>query len=245
MELRHSAGIRKSTKRKFDSIEATERLPRALKRLSLHNPGICTCCYLFKCLITDILPELNGPKLDVPAEDPSKAAKPKQPPRTLDNDSMQLDNTTNKVYIYNLDDELSDSDSSSDESKLVFLPDIEKRLRTSRIPPSILANSEGELAGRNLHTDLVLYNVPSSLSVPEDRDSVRKAIIETRARAREKQRRDLEKERTAPLNLTNLTNGFTEVKPPINLLIPTMDMATTAGPSVEESAYDPDAMDID
>jgi hypothetical protein len=158
---------------------------------------------------------------------------------------MQLDNTPNKVYIYNLDDELSDSDSSSDESKLIFLPDIEKRLRTSRIPASILANSEGELAGKNVHTDLVLYNVPSSLSVPEDRDSVRKAIIETRARAREKQRRDLEKERTAPPNLTNITNGFTEAKPPIGFLIPTMGVAANPGPSVEGPFDDVDAMDID
>lgn len=34
---------------------------------------------------------------------------------------------------------------------------------------------------------MVLYNVPSSLSVPEEQDNVRKAIIESRARAREKQ----------------------------------------------------------
>lgn len=199
----------------------------------------------FQCSLSNILPEINGQKLDVPFLDPSRTAKPERPPRPLDNDSMQLDNTPNKVYIYNLDDELSDSESSSDESKLIFLPDIEKRLRTSRIPASILANSEGELAGRNLHTDLVLYNVPSSLSVPEDKDSVRKAIIESRARAREKQRRDLEKERTAPPNLTNLTNGYMEAKPPISLSLPTMDIAATPGPSVEETFYDPDAMEID
>src|ERR1700710_1511530 len=95
---------------------------------------------------------------------------------------MQVDDTKHKVYIYDLDAELSDSE--SDDGKLVFLPDIEKHLRESRIPPSILANSEGELAGNN---QLVLYNIPSSLTVPEEQDSVRKAIIETRARARAKQ----------------------------------------------------------
>lgn len=150
---------------------------------------------------------------------------------------MQLDNTTNKVYIYNIDDELSDSDSSSDESKLVFLPDIEKRLRNTRIPSTVLANSEGELAGRNLHTDLVLYNVPSSLSVPEDRDSVRKAIIETRARAREKQRRDQEMARTA---YTDLTNGVTEPKPPVGLISVLNNVAP-----IEIAEDDLDAMDID
>jgi hypothetical protein len=96
---------------------------------------------------------------------------------------MQLDDTKHKVYIHDLDAELSDSE-SSDEGKLVFLPDIEKHLREIRIPPSILANNEGELAGNK---QLVLYNVPSSLTVPKEQDSVRKAIIEARARHRAKQ----------------------------------------------------------
>lgn len=95
-----------------------------------------------------------------------------------------MDDSKHKVYIYNIDDELSDSE-TSDDGKLVFLPDIEKHLRETRIPPFILANHEGELAGHN--QQMVLYSVPSSLTVPEDRDSVRKAIIETRARAHAKQ----------------------------------------------------------
>ncbi|KAK8207882.1 hypothetical protein M8818_004135 [Zalaria obscura] len=36
------------------------------------------------------------------------------------------------------------------------------------------------------HEQLVLYTVPKSLSVPEERDSVRKAIIEARHRAMKK-----------------------------------------------------------
>lgn len=98
---------------------------------------------------------------------------------------MHLDDTKHKVYIYDLDAELSDSESSSDEGKLIFLPDIQKHLRETRIPPRVLANNEGELAGNNLQ--LVLYNVPSSLTVPEEQDSVRRAIVETRARARARQ----------------------------------------------------------
>jgi hypothetical protein len=96
---------------------------------------------------------------------------------------MHLDNTKHKVYIYDLDAELSDSD-ASDDGRLVFLPDIQRHLRETRIPPAVLANSEGELAGMN--KQLVLYNVPSSLSIPEEQDSVRKAIIEARARVRAK-----------------------------------------------------------
>lgn len=111
---------------------------------------------------------------------------------------MQLDNTKHKVYIYNLDDELSSSENESDadDGRLVFLPDIEKHLRANRYPPlqstplpmripkPILPNKDGELAGMQL----VLYSDgPSSISVPEEQDSVRKAILEARARLREKQ----------------------------------------------------------
>jgi hypothetical protein len=124
---------------------------------------------------------------------------------------MRLDDTPNKVYIYNLDDELSESD--SEEGKIVFLPDIEKRLLDMRIPPSILANKDGELAGKNMRNELVLYNVPTSLTVPEERDSVRKAIIETRARAREKQRIELEAARTTT---AGLTNGYAVKTTPID-----------------------------
>ena len=95
---------------------------------------------------------------------------------------MQLDDSKHKVYIYNIDDELSSED-EEEEGKLVFLPDIEKHLLQNRIPPHVLANSDGELAGMQL----VLYSDPKSLSVPEEKDSVRKAIIEARQRARENQ----------------------------------------------------------
>lgn len=95
---------------------------------------------------------------------------------------MQLDDSKHKVYIYDLDAELS-SDSDNDEGKLIFLPDIEKHLRESRIPRGVLANDEGQLAGMQL----VLYSDPKSLSVPEERDGVRRAIIEARQRAREAQ----------------------------------------------------------
>jgi hypothetical protein len=132
--------------------------------------------------------ERNGEKLYVPVEQPMitnspPPSKQKARPEIPEEDIMQLDDTKHKVYIYDLDAELSDSE-SSDDGKLVFLPDIRKHLRESRIPPSILANSEGELAGNK---QLILYSVPSSLTVPEEQDSVRKAIIETRARARAKQ----------------------------------------------------------
>jgi len=94
-------------------------------------------------------------------------------------DSMQLDDSKNKVYIYNIDDELSGTE--SEEEKLIFLPDIEQRL--TKIPKSVLINGERPVTSG----EIVLYNVPQSLSVPQERDDVRRAIIETRARARELQ----------------------------------------------------------
>lgn len=95
---------------------------------------------------------------------------------------MHLDNTAHKVYIYNIDDELS-SESEPDDGRLVFLPDIEKHLRRNRIPPGILPNSEGQLAGMQM----VLYSEPKSLSVPEENDGVRKAVVEARRRLRQSQ----------------------------------------------------------
>ncbi|KAG5991412.1 hypothetical protein E4U54_003892 [Claviceps lovelessii] len=159
--------------------------------------------------------ERNGAKLYVPVETPSSPASasasasasalaiPSSPPLTTlaappppppffppADDSMQLDDSKHKVYIYNLDDELTPDNSEDEDSngKLVFLPDIDKHLRENRIPPHVLANSDGQLAGMQL----VLYSDPRSLSVPEEKDGVRKAILEARQRTREKQRLERE-----------------------------------------------------
>ena len=109
---------------------------------------------------------------------------------------MQMDDTKDKVYIYNLDDELKAVD--EDEEKLVFLPDIERKL--NRIPKSLLRGHTQPLG----NSEVVLYQVPSSLSVPEEHDNVRKAIIESRARAREKQ---LELVQNGITKSTASTNG--------------------------------------
>lgn len=133
--------------------------------------------------------ERNGSKLYVPVETLPAAPTPQIDTQASlpAQESMQLDDSKHKVYIYNLDDELS-SESEDEEGKLVFLSDIEKHLRETRIPQHILANRDGELAGMQL----VLYSDPRSLSVPEEEDGVRKAIIEARQRARERQRLELE-----------------------------------------------------
>lgn len=191
-------------KRKAEQDAHNERLS---KRMSLLNLGMSSVLSHVTCMHPLTTPtEQNGQKLYVPVEQsqiqppPAAAAAAFAPSTTVGNASvpsipeeepMQLDDTKHKVYIYNLDDELSseaESDTDSQQGRLVFLPDIEKHLRANRlpltIPKPILPNKDGELAGMQL----VLYSDgPSSISVPEEQDSVRKAIIEARARLREKQ----------------------------------------------------------
>lgn len=143
---------------------------------------------------------------------------------------MQLDDSKHKVYIYNLEDELSDAE--TDDGKLLFLPDIENHLRTSRIPPHILASPAADVKGR----ELVLYSVPSSITLPEEQDSVRKAIVEARARIREKQ--DAQKEQK-PLG-SQLPTAPHE---PALAIRPANNSARL--PALQTVQEDPDAMELD
>ena len=93
---------------------------------------------------------------------------------------MQIEDTPHRVYIHDLAAELSDTDSDSEHP--VFLSDIEKHL--SRIPRGLLL---GPPPKPTAHNQVVLYNVPKSLSVPVAQDNVRKAIVEARQRIRERQ----------------------------------------------------------
>jgi hypothetical protein len=138
---------------------------------------------------------------------------------------MMLDDTKHKVYIYDLDDELSSSESEDDPGRLVFLSDIDKHLRANRIPPRVLPNTDGELAGMQL----VLYREPTSLTVPEEQDNVRRVMMEARERIREKQRTRLG-------ILEQQTNA-----PPAQ-----RDVGNSGGglESWPDRDYDPDAMDL-
>lgn len=93
---------------------------------------------------------------------------------------MQVEDTPHRVYIHDLAAELSDTESDSETP--IFLSDIEKHL--SRIPRGLLL---GPPPKPTEHNQVVLYNVPSSLSVPAAQDNVRKAIVEARQRIRERQ----------------------------------------------------------
>lgn len=154
-----------------------------------------------------------------------------------ENDVMQLDDTKHKVYIYDLDAELSSDESDGDaNSRLVFLPDIEKHLRQSRrIPPSLLANKDGELAGMQM----VLYSEPTSLTVPKEQDSVRKAIIEARQRVREKQKEEREHTASTPSDFTTSSNDVFSAPNAWN----GFNSHNVIGESLDDN--DPDAMELD
>lgn len=108
----------------------------------------------------------------------SKREKKSRP--TPADDAMPIDETPHRVYIHDLDAELSDIE--SDEDAPIFLSDIEKHL--SKIPRHVLLGPDPKSTEDN---QLVLYNEPASLSVPQEQDNVRKAIVEARERIRAKQ----------------------------------------------------------
>ncbi|ROT43604.1 hypothetical protein SODALDRAFT_375756 [Sodiomyces alkalinus F11] len=186
--------------------------------------------------------EQNGQKLYIPVESPTPpspapgqwpppqaAALNPPPPQTVaqdDGDAMRVDDMKHKVYIYSLDDELSASDSEPDEARLVFLPDIDRHLRSRRIgfsspaAPSIPRPVPPAPDGDFSDMQLVLYRDPTSLSVPAEQDGVRRAILESRARARAREQQRRERDGMA---------GFVEMPPPTD--------AQVAGSS--------DSMDVD
>ncbi|OJI97716.1 hypothetical protein ASPVEDRAFT_79412 [Aspergillus versicolor CBS 583.65] len=88
-------------------------------------------------------------------------------------DAMMLDDTDTTVYIHDLDQELTESDTL--DRVITILPGLEDKLPIPKL-----------LVGNNKHQcrELVVYKEPESLTVPKDKDQVRRALIETRERAR-------------------------------------------------------------
>jgi len=120
----------------------------------------------------------------IPVTPPSSNGAPIPSPGGLgqdDDDSMNVDDTRNRVFVQNLDAELAEIEANEPDERLIFLPDIEKHF--SRIPEHILSNPQDATRQQQ---ELVLYSVPKSLTLDESQDSVRKAILEARQRARDK-----------------------------------------------------------
>ncbi|KAB8199426.1 hypothetical protein BDV34DRAFT_40845 [Aspergillus parasiticus] len=92
-------------------------------------------------------------------------------------DIMILDDTKHTVYIHDLEREIAETELPSDS--ITFLPGIGENLRA--IPRFVVTEA------KPICNELVLYREPASLTVPKERDTVRKALIETRERARTNQ----------------------------------------------------------
>ena len=216
------SGVKK--RKADDDLGNEQRLAKRFDLLNLGKTDLLTQKPLGQNLMRST--EQNG-KLYLPVQH----TPPARTDGNNESESMQLDDTKDKVYIHNLDDELADIE--SEEEKLVFLPDIDKKLgMMGKIPKSVLLG-EGHPSTGN---EMVLYSVPSSLSVPEEQDKVRKAIIESRARAREKQLHGAEAE-AAPA--THVDGGERNGKP--NGVI---NMGHVAADQVMGMEEDEDAMDL-
>jgi hypothetical protein len=199
-------------------LETEQRLSKRLDLLNLDNG---TRLYMPVSGSQDAAPPALIPaQRQVTAKPEMKKEKrARRPP----SDDMEVEDTPNRVYINDLAAELSDVE--SDEENPIFLSDIEKHLL--KIPKFILTGPEPKPRADN---QLILYNVPSSLTVPEEQDNVRKAIVEARARMREKQA--LPYGEPESLSLIGNTHVNGQGRP-------------SHGSEAPSMTDDPDAMDID
>ncbi|RMJ27629.1 hypothetical protein PHISP_01481 [Aspergillus sp. HF37] len=129
---------------------------------------------------------------------------------------MLLDDTKYTIYVHDLDREIADIESQ--ESCVSFLPHIAEKL--APIPQSILSPP------RPQGNELVLYREPSSLTVSEEQDSVRRAVMESRARSRKSWNENRDS-RSSPSRSLSREDAA-------------RDMGTN-----EHERHDDDAMDID
>jgi len=121
-----------------------------------------------------------------------------------DTDYMPIDDTPNRIIIHDLTSEIAQIEAEeASYAQSLFLPDIDKKVsgdiaqqlfrrgqnhERNAHPHSHLSQLSMGMnrPPENLSTALILYRDPSSISVPEEEDVVRKTIIEARKRAREK-----------------------------------------------------------
>lgn len=166
------------------------------------------------------LPRSLETRLSVP---PTAGQQRKQ--LTPDDERMEVDNdNAHVIFIHDIDEELgSDDGDENDKKRLIFVPDIEKRL--TRIPYALANGGSSKVSEPSFGTSqaLVLYTVPSSLSVSKEQDNVRRAIIEARARIRQKQAEDVTRQS----------------------LVEAGEVMVDVESSGEDPGEDPDAMDIE
>jgi hypothetical protein len=184
---------------------------RFAKRFNLLNLGmsIHLPCLPFQQMLTlNCTAKNSNDKLYIPVSSRPQLHPPHVPSSsssTEQQEHMQLDDTKHRVYIHNLADELDAIETAEQEEqqrkKLVFLPDIDKQF--NQIPRHILTGKDKEEASNT--QELILYDLPPSLSVAPEQDNVRKAILEARQRA---------KDRATNLSLTSSLSSTADGQPP-------------------------------
>lgn len=149
-----------------------------------------------------------------------------------DEDFMAVDETKDRVYVHDLDAELAEIETPDDERPLIFLPDIEQKL--SRLPKHLLTGKSSNSDEEAEVKQMVLYSVPKSLTENEGSNSVRKAIVEARQRAREKAAEEARHEDMVRRYDSNSDAVADDVETAHGY----------GGGYVEEADSDPDAMDL-
>ncbi|KAI5286494.1 hypothetical protein KEM54_006744 [Ascosphaera aggregata] len=96
-----------------------------------------------------------------------------------DDEFMDVEDTKHRIYVSNLEREIREIEKiEKQEKEPILLPGLEKLIYN----PRALSIKPPEPTGNQL----VLYKVPASISIPEHRDSVMRALTDARDRAAKK-----------------------------------------------------------
>lgn len=170
-----------------DSLDDEQRFTKRFNLLNISQSQLL----LSRRRITDTAFQVDNPsKLYIPVPTTSDndshysstSIHPSRP-STDKEDTMHLDDTPDKIYIHDLEAELA-SLAPEPEERLIFLPDIERAL--ARLPKQVFIHPS-EAARGSQGKELVLYGPGGNHgedSDEETEDLVRRAIGETKARAR-------------------------------------------------------------
>ncbi|KAI5295414.1 hypothetical protein KEM52_001484 [Ascosphaera acerosa] len=143
---------------------------------------------------------------------------------------MDVEDTKHRVFIGNLEREIREIERLEKQGKEpIILPGLEKliyRPGALRLKPPAVPSNE-----------LVLYKVPASISVPEQHDSVRRALADHRDRA---------SERLVAHGLTTSQTLFASDEPEqAQAAIAASRARADADADADADANDDDAMDVD
>lgn len=185
--------VHAGSKRKPEDIGDQERLA---KRFDLLNISMQEQSELFSTLINAPLDSHHKHYLPVTASDQSSPPAPPAPPQPTNGDYMEVEDTKDRVFIQDLDAELAEIE--SDEEPRIFIPEIDKHL--NKLPQALLRGHDprSQLNDKQL---ILYHSVPQSVSLTQDEDNVRKAIIESRNRARIENRTRIKKDQRGDMDV--------------------------------------------